>query len=318
MEKLDEADPIWGQPADVYRVGPMTRSVRSARSGNFVAPEGFPEYIARWSPAERAKLTTWILNKNLLGEEPTFTLNDMREVEAARPLSISEKIDRFLLMLDHEGFRPGDPLPWAGGLMSPEVQKSINRTMLWIEAASEKEFYAFSKILAQAGIVEKDDRDRSHLAYEGYRRIENLRRGNVSSDQAFVAMWFNPEMDEAYAEGLAPAVREAGYRPQRIDNKEHNNKIDDEIIAEIRRSRFIIADFTSERDHPRGGVYFEAGFASGLGIPVIWTCRSDLIDQVHFDTRQFNHIVWKTPSELRTKLSARIRATIGQGPLPVQ
>ena len=25
----------------------------------------------------------------------------------------------------------------------------------------------------------------------------------------------------------------------------------------------------------RGGVYFEAGFASGLGLPVIYTCRKD-------------------------------------------
>ncbi len=35
--------------------------------------------------------------------------------------------------------------------------------------------------------------------------------------------------------------------------------------------RFMIADFTGHR----GGVYFEAGFAHGLGIPVIWTCRED-------------------------------------------
>lgn len=317
MEKLDEADPIWGQPANVYRTGPLSRLVQSERSGSFTAPEGFSNHIQNWSPAERAKLATWILNKNLGGEQPTITPQDVREIEATRSLSMSEKFDRFLLMLDHEGFRPGDPLPWGLSTMTPERQKSINRTMLWIEAASDREFYAFSDILAEAGIIEKDER-RTRLAYEGYRRIDDLRRGNVDSHQAFVAMWFNRTVDEAYRDGIALAVRASGYRPQRIDNKEHNNKIDDEIIAEIRRSRFIIADFTSERDHPRGGVYFEAGFAAGLGIPVIWTCRADLIDQVHFDTRQFNHIVWETPSELREKLTARIRATIGQGLLPVR
>lgn len=46
-----------------------------------------------------------------------------------------------------------------------------------------------------------------------------------------------------------------------IGSKEHSNKIDDEIIGEIRRSAFIVADFTGHR----GGVYFEAGFAMGLG-----------------------------------------------------
>ena len=102
---------------------------------------------------------------------------------------------------------------------------------------------------------------------------------------------------------------------QRIDRKEHSNKIDDEIIAEIRRSRFVVADFTCEREKVRGGVYYEAGFALGLGLPVIWTCRKDCLDYLHFDTRQYNHIVWETPEELYARLKARIGAFIGDGPL---
>lgn len=74
----------------------------------------------------------------------------------------------------------------------------------------------------------------------------------------------------------------------------------------------MIADFTGNRN----GVYFEAGFAMGLGIPVIWTCRKDHIDNVHFDTRQYNHIVWETPEELREKLTYRIEATIPNRPTP--
>jgi nucleoside 2-deoxyribosyltransferase len=86
----------------------------------------------------------------------------------------------------------------------------------------------------------------------------------------------------------------------RIDKKEHSNKIDDEIIAEIRRSKFLVADFTCEKEKVRGGVYFEAGFAMGLGIPVIWTCAQQSIGDLHFDTRQYNHIVWDTPKTLRS------------------
>ena len=88
--------------------------------------------------------------------------------------------------------------------------------------------------------------------------------------------------------------------------KEHNNDITDEIIAEIRKSRFLVADFTRQR----GGVYFEAGFAKGLEIPVIFTCKEDEIDQVHFDTRQYNHILWKDPEDLYLKLKMRILATL--------
>ena len=64
----------------------------------------------------------------------------------------------------------------------------------------------------------------------------------------------------------------------------------------------------------RGGVYYEVGFAHGLNLPVIFTCRKGAIEKVHFDTRQYNHIVWETAEELRDKLAKRISATIGDSP----
>jgi hypothetical protein len=52
-----------------------------------------------------------------------------------------------------------------------------------------------------------------------------------------------------------------------------------------------------------------------LPVPVIWTCHEDSIGDLHFDTRQYNHIAWKTPAALRTSLRARIGALLGDGPL---
>ena len=149
---------------------------------------------------------------------------------------------------------------------------------------------------------------------EAYSYLSDLEKSAVDSQQAFVAMWFDDSMQATYEKGIAPAIRDAGYKPLRIDQKEHLKKIDDAIIAEIRRSRFLVADFTQGDDGARGGVYYEAGFAHGLNIPVIFTCRADVIDDVHFDTRQYNHITWKSPDELREKLARRISATIGDGP----
>ena len=128
-------------------------------------------------------------------------------------------------------------------------------------------------------------------------------------------MWFDRSMDQAYEKGIGPAIEEAGYEPLRIDRREHNGKIDDAIIAGIRRSRFLVADFTQGACGARGGVYYEAGFAHGLNMPVLFTCRQDAIEHVHFDTRQYNQITWETPEDLRTRLVQRISATIGDGPL---
>ena len=134
----------------------------------------------------------------------------------------------------------------------------------------------------------------------------------AESDTAFVAMWFGQEMSSFYDTAIAPAVEQAGYRPIRIDRQQHNNKIDDEIIAEVRRSRFIIADFSCGEDGARGGVYYEAGFAAGLGKPVIYMVRETDLERIHFDTRQFNHIIWNENADLKKSLFNRIAATIGE------
>lgn len=160
----------------------------------------------------------------------------------------------------------------------------------------------------------------------GWQRVLDLKTQVPETKQAFVAMWFADQMDAFYKDGMAPAIKDAGFDCKRIDNKEHNNKICDEIVAEIRKSRFVVADFTAglcrkcgdcehrsdcpDQVRPRGGVYFEAGFAMGLGIPVIWTVHKDQIKQVHFDTRQYNHIVYDSAEDLKQKLYNRIAATI--------
>ena len=139
---------------------------------------------------------------------------------------------------------------------------------------------------------------------------------NVDSTQAFVAMWFDPTMKEAYDSGIRPAIENTGYTPLKIDDKPDVDKIDDEIIGEIRRSRFLVADFTHGPSGARGGVYYEAGFAYGLGLPVIRSCRKDILDrnELHFDVRQHYHVVWETIEELRDGLEKRIRALVGEGP----
>jgi nucleoside 2-deoxyribosyltransferase len=62
------------------------------------------------------------------------------------------------------------------------------------------------------------------------------------------------------------------------------------------------------------GVYFEAGVAVGLGIPVIPTCRADHLDKLHFDIKHINTLKWETPEQLARDLAKRISGVIGDGP----
>lgn len=152
---------------------------------------------------------------------------------------------------------------------------------------------------------------------KGLQRIREL-KSKAAGDQAqaFIAMWFEPSRNKFY-DVMEKAAIDAGFdKCLRIDNKETNNKICDEIIAEIRKSQCLIADFTGNR----GGVYFEAGFALGLGIPVIWLVDDNWwnetdehgkrINNLHFDTRQYAHINYSNEEELYERLKARIAATV--------
>lgn len=180
-------------------------------------------------------------------------------------------------------------------------------------AASAEEIIYVLQLLNERGFLEMRSplsMGRSNAFYrltpEGWEAASNLHRGNPSSDQAFVAMWFIEDLQDAYENGIKPALEATLYVPVRVDRIQHNEKIDDIIVSEIRRSGLVVADFTGNRQ----GVYFEAGFAMGLGIPVIWTCRDTDIDDVHFDTRQYNHVLWSTPDQLTERLQNRITATI--------
>lgn len=150
------------------------------------------------------------------------------------------------------------------------------------------------------------------LTPTGCLEAEELQQRRPATVQGFVAMSFDPSLDKAYAQGFDPGIRAAGYRPLRIDAKEHAGSISDAIISEIRRSRFLIADYTGSNN----GVYFEAGLALGLGIPVIPTCRADWLGKLHFDIRHINTLKWDTAQELADGLARRLSAVLGDGPLP--
>lgn len=300
---------IWNNEAKINADGNFDgKSVNSPRAGGRYKATGtvLPR-LERLTDEQRAVLTTWLVDQRRLGEVvPTIDSYNIEQVLSRARLPIAERCNRALTYIGN-----------VSGRLDSEhdlFEEHADYLCAHAELLAPDEIDALQDFLVTQGWL-LNLQGNVRLTMDGIQHLEDLRRSSAASSQGFVAMWFDTSMEAAYTEGIAPAVRDVGYNPLRIDSKEHANKIDDEIIAEIRRSRFVVADFTSEIDKPRGGVYFEAGFAKGLGIEVIWTCRADMIGHVHFDTRQFNHILWQTPMELREKLARRISAILGDGPL---
>ena len=123
----------------------------------------------------------------------------------------------------------------------------------------------------------------------------------------FVIMSFSgdPGLQDFYDNAIKPTVEALGYRCERVDEQDFNGSIRDQIVHDIEVARFIIADVTQARPN----CYYELGMAHALGKEVIHITHS--IDDVHFDIRDFNFIVYRRQHELADKLRKRIMATVG-------
>jgi len=315
---MSEKCAIWQSPTlSSHRDGGGERHNSPRAGGWYVITGSAVEIIKHLDGRQKAYLTTWLVEQRHLGvTEPAVTTAVVSRFRNGAPRSIIARRDSLLKAISNKSSGLGETVRYSdSGILDYILAETESLKMMEVSALVN--FCVADRLLSEPF------KDYVALTFDGHSRLEELSLKSSSATQAFVAMWFGSEVAAAYSEGIEPAIIEAGYKPMRIDQKEHNNKIDDEIIAEIRRSRFLVADFTcglmdsggTLTAIPRGGVYYEAGFAQGLGIPVIWCCREDHIGHVHFDTRQFNHITWKTPEELREKLRNRIGAVLGDGPL---
>jgi hypothetical protein len=215
-----------------------------------------------------------------------------------------------------------------------QISYGLPHLIAEIAASQIEQVNGLTDFLKELGYIDEHPR----ITVKGWQRIDELRKATIAGSSAFIAMWFN-EITQNYRNAVVKAVEYCGYKPIIVDQQEYNDFIMNQIIFSIRQSRFIIADFTtrpeSDQDGKvmngvRGGVYWEAGMAYGLGKPVIHTCEEsrDSKARIHFDVNQYSTIFWKE-AELSTeirppdqinanpsfaeKLVNRILVTVGKG-----
>lgn len=299
---------ICGSRATVEEFTERTR-ISCVRCGDFALTSTASKLTPGISKDEAINISGWIREH----EGVTVSSEELTKLRNLPRLTVGEKAERILIQLGRKFPEPGQ-IPDLSGDAYLEFMAVGRLTNI-----TELRFFIHDYLYGEMGflirhefVTELGDDSRYPISPSGWAHLESLRFPNRDSQIGFIAMWFKESMDSAHA-AIETAIRNSGYEPLRIDRREHNNKIDDEIVAGIRRSKFLVADFTGHR----GGVYFEAGFAMGLGIPVIWLCRKDALEELHFDTRQYNHISWtedKLP-ELTNALQKRIEAILGRGSL---
>lgn len=251
---------------------------------------------------DKLKLSSWIRNENEIGATPEITSENLQSIIRTQIPSVEVRAETLLRFMYRNVPTLGAPVPYYSASIAAQA-------LTW--AINQEETRFIEHYLTKKGYLEKLNLNSQVITPEGHIFLEGMESKNAASSNAFVAMSFAPEYKELFERGISVGISKAGYRPVRVDNVEHNGKIDDEIIAQIRKSRFVVADFTGHR----AGVYYEAGFAQGLRLPVVWSCRLDDVANLHFDIRQYNCLTWASPEEIVLPLQNRIEALLGRGPI---
>jgi len=326
MERND-ACPIWGTPARILEKETVRdyEIVDSPRTGgDYWISRTAIAIVKDQSTSEKILLTDWLIEQRRLGNsKPNISTYVLEDIINRTEYSVLDRADGLLFFMLQNSSIIGSVTKFCAENNGKDP-KTANSLLAWTSSQKISEVITLAEYLDEQNFIKHRVTGRTSsstntihemmLKPQGYKHLSDLQGINKESENCFVAMWFSSSMDKAYYQGISPAIEMSGYKPVRVSEIEHSDNINDRIIAEIKRARFIIADFTSEKDKPRGGVYYEAGFAKGLNIPVIWTCREDMMENVHFDTKHFNHITWKTPEDLKEKLTIRIAAVVGDGP----
>ena len=325
MSMNQQPCPIWGLPfmaeVTVILQDSLTFVENSERVGRpyRIARDGADIEIDRVSSEIKARLTTWIIDEHSKTVDwPTVTNDVLRDATEADPLSTQVRADRLLAFLIGKAARLGEgtkvsrALPFKLSEMKNPDHTLIG-AMAWSESISPEEVTFLLEELIKQECIERTGPVTYVVTMVGRNRIESS-APNANSSQAFVAMWFDPTMDDVYEKGIKPAIKASGYRPLKIDESPEVDRIDDAILEQIALSKFIVVDFTHGEKGARGSVYFEAGYARALGIRAIYLCHTDLTGSLPFDTRQYKHLTWNEPEDIVEPLKEAIISRFEVGP----
>jgi hypothetical protein len=144
-------------------------------------------------------------------------------------------------------------------------------------------------------VLNQDTQDMAQLAEEVVILCERV----TTPKAVFTIMPFMEEFRDVFA-SYAEVCRERGFSAARTDQSESGERIIPQILDGIRRSAFVIADVTAANPN----VFYEIGFAAGLGRSVIVTAKKGT--PLPFDIMDVPVLFWGGQEDLKDQLRKRI------------
>jgi hypothetical protein len=242
---------------------------------------------------------------NFSNDRPLLTSDLLSDILSFREMPTPQVQAEYLLhWLGRHGLSPGT---------GSEIDLELHGAILGVHDL-QGIYYVIDGLVNERLLKKYGSPSVTCLTFAGWERYQELERGVSSTNtKAFMAMKFNDaKLDNMLKNYFQPAVESTGFSLQKLDDNPVAGLIDDRMRVEIRLSRFLIADLS----HGNAGAYWEAGYAEGLGKPVIYTCEKSVFEdeekKPHFDTNHHLTVVWDEgePEKAAEKLKATIRATV--------
>ena len=165
-------------------------------------------------------------------------------------------------------------------------------------ASKKKNIYsALDPLVKELGCKNKEELIRVYRK-EGSSKISMFDK-NPNNKLVFIIMAFKPDMEPVY-DCLKEVAEEYDLIAKRVDEELGDYKITDKIIEMIEDCKFIIADLT----HERPNVYFELGYARGIGKTVITIAKDTT--KIHFDVKDWKYLSYNDTRVLEKKLRREI------------
>jgi hypothetical protein len=150
------------------------------------------------------------------------------------------------------------------------------------------------------------------LTLEGWEFYEQERTGQLAGRFGFIAMKFGDGILDPFVQDIVkPVIKsQIGYELIDLRDVSRAGVIDNIMRAQIRDSAFVLVDLT----HDNSGAYWEAGYAEGLGKPVIYICERAKFNaaKTHFDTNHCTTVIWSADhaEEFSKELIATLRRSL--------
>lgn len=124
------------------------------------------------------------------------------------------------------------------------------------------------------------------------------------SNTVFVVMRINSGDDSLVdtLKTIQRAAEECELTAFRVDQIETTAQITDSIVDSIRKASFVVVDLTDARPN----IYWEAGFAHGLGKTPVYIARKGT--EPHFDVKDYPIIFYGSYDSLQVSLKRRLLA----------